>query len=159
MLVRPFIWQDQVPSQRVGLQVNGIECGSAVVAREPAVLDCQLPWSLFAVLDEVDLVWSFPDAVRPSEVKGIEDDRLLAFRFERMELTPAALPDRDPARFEVASDNAVAVAEPEPAMRLEQIPVPEFSAAGASAAREPEAQNNNLEPSGPLSAHAVADAR
>ena len=91
VLGRPYIWigsDDQVHPQRLLLQVNGLECGAVTVTGEPAVLECDLPWSTFAGSDEVELVWSLPDAVRPSEVKGIADDRLLAFRFERIELSP-----------------------------------------------------------------------
>ena len=115
-VARPFIWIGdgrQVPSQRLSLRVNGLECGTATVDKESAVLECDLPWSALAESEEVQLVWSFPDAVRPSEVKGIADDRLLAFRFERLELCPTdAIQDgTETAQFAGVS---TALSEPRP---------------------------------------------
>jgi hypothetical protein len=141
-LVRPFIWQDRVPSQRLVLQVNGIECGAVNVARDPALLDCDLPWSVLTASPEVELAWFFPDAVRPSEVKGVEDHRLLAFRFERIELRPIVEPDAHPAQAVPPVD------EPDPASAASQLA--RFSETTGSPQAVPAEPERELADTGPL---------
>jgi hypothetical protein len=88
LLVRVFVWQDTLPKQRLTISVNGNALASVAVASEIAVVEYDLPWAVFEQHENVELHLLLPDAARPSDVNGAEDDRLLAFCFERLEILP-----------------------------------------------------------------------
>jgi len=84
--VRPFVWQDRIPTQRMMLSINDIPI-SAIAVGHPGVLRASVPWTVIAAKSPVTLLLSLPDAARPSEIQGTEDRRRLAFAFERMTLS------------------------------------------------------------------------
>ena len=88
LLARVFLWQETLPAQRLSIVVNGSAIGSVVARGEIAVVECDLPWTVLERHESVTLSFLVPDAARPSEVTGTEDDRLLAFCFERLEIVP-----------------------------------------------------------------------
>jgi hypothetical protein len=87
--VRPFIWQDQVPSQRMMVSVNDVPLGAITVER-PGVVKAPVPWTVLAAKAPATLLLSFPDAARPSEVQGTQDKRRLALAFEKLTLFSAS---------------------------------------------------------------------
>ncbi len=84
--VRPFLPAGR-SFMRLGLSVNGQMVGRFVV-REPAVLDCWLPWSLIGGPATMILILEHPDATRPCDVDPpVADDRQLSLAFEAMRLS------------------------------------------------------------------------
>jgi hypothetical protein len=83
--VRPFVWENTVPAQRMTISVNDVSFGGAIVER-PDVLKVPLPWTVLAAKTSVTIVLSLPNAAKPSEIQGTEDKRQLAFAFEKLTL-------------------------------------------------------------------------
>jgi hypothetical protein len=83
--VHPFVWHDRLASQRMTLTVNDVPVDT-ITADRPGVIKFQVPWTVLAAKSPVTLLLSFPDAAIPSEVRGTEDRRRLAFAFEKLTL-------------------------------------------------------------------------
>jgi hypothetical protein len=83
--VRPFVWEDKLPAQRLAVAVNGVNVG-AVSLQQPAVIKCRVPWRLMQGGEVVTVVFSVPDAASPSQIKGTGDRRRLGVAFERLVL-------------------------------------------------------------------------
>lgn len=113
LIVRPFVWENRLPFQRVVMTVNGEKAGSSAVP-EFAVLECSLPWSLIGPVDVITVELALPDAARPVDVNGVADDRELALCFERLLIFRT--PTEAPLPLPVSSETSVARAEaPAPA--------------------------------------------
>jgi hypothetical protein len=83
--VRPFVWQDRLPAQRMMIFVNEVPIGAISVNR-PGVVKALVPWTVLAAKSPATLLLSLPDAARPCEVQGTEDKRRLAFALEKLTL-------------------------------------------------------------------------
>jgi len=94
--VRPFVVPD-LPSQRISVVVNDVPVGVAIV-ETPTVLRFAVPWTVLAANSTTTVIFSLPDAARPSEFKDSQDRRRLAFAFEKL----ALLCDGEPARAMMA---------------------------------------------------------
>jgi hypothetical protein len=86
LLAGPFVIREgSWPEQRIGIAVNGMGLGSAVV-RDRAVIECVLPSCALPVGELPVFSFSMPDAVRPHVLGASDDARLLGFAFESLEL-------------------------------------------------------------------------
>ncbi|HVH82471.1 MAG TPA: hypothetical protein VM782_23955, partial [Stellaceae bacterium] len=81
----PFVVRDKLPDQRIIAIVNGIVLGEAAI-RETAAIEYELPAAVLGGDEFMTLVFELPDAARPREMTGAEDDRLLAIAFSRIDL-------------------------------------------------------------------------
>ncbi len=78
ILAGPFVVKDHLPSQRLTIAVNGIIIGTAV-ATERAIIDCALPAAVLGGDDTAGLTFTLPDAAKPSDMTGADDNRILGF--------------------------------------------------------------------------------
>lgn len=83
----PFVWKDRIPAQHLTVLVNGSEIGEFAV-REPAALECTIPWDVIEKREWVLLTFRHPGAARPIEINGVPDHRELALAFETLSLFP-----------------------------------------------------------------------
>jgi hypothetical protein len=95
LFVRPFLSEARVPVQRLTVAVNGVALGTAAIAADIAVVECEVPWTVLERHSTATISFLLPDAARPSEVKGTRDDRLLGLRFERLDLVAASAATED----------------------------------------------------------------
>lgn len=77
--VIPFVHNDELPSQRLIVSVNDTVVGSTELSR-PTLLGYRIPGSLAARSDKLEITLQHPDAARPKDFSGSEDDRDLALR-------------------------------------------------------------------------------
>jgi acyl carrier protein len=112
----PFTHGKEFPTQSVALMIDGRPAGTAR-ARDICVLAIPLPPAVSRSGREVTLTFRFPDARRPSEVFGSDDDPLLGFSLHRLALFrvdvagdsllptgPVAATDGDLRRSETSGD-------------------------------------------------------
>jgi Sulfotransferase family len=90
LFVRPFLSEARVPVQRLTVAANGVALGTAAIAADIAVVECDMRWTVLERHSTAAVSLLLPDAARPSEVLGERDDRLLGLRFERVELVAAS---------------------------------------------------------------------
>ena len=131
----PFVMKERLPSQRLTLAVNGIVLGTAV-ATERAIIECNVPQAVLGGGDVAELTFTLPDAARPIDVTGADDQRTLAFAVERLELFDGnALPsDGVTEPCVVRSEEPVAAPPPEPVSALASVePVTATSSAPEAA--------------------------
>jgi hypothetical protein len=76
--VVPFVHPPEVPSQRLIVSINDTVVGSTDIAR-PTLLGYRIPASLARRTDRMVVTLQHPDAARPMDFSGSEDDRSLAF--------------------------------------------------------------------------------
>ena len=96
LLAGPFIIKDRLPSQRLAIAVNEIILGTAV-ASERAVIDCLVPAAVLGGGDTAVLTFTLPDAIKPADITGADDQRTLGFAIERIELFRVDAPGGEPA--------------------------------------------------------------
>jgi hypothetical protein len=88
--IKPFVQGERLPSQRLGVSVNGMAAG-VVRVRDLAVVRLEAPWGRLAEDAAVELAFDLPDAARPRDLKdGSSDDRELGFSFHRLLFNPAS---------------------------------------------------------------------
>lgn len=83
----PFVWQEQLPSQRLMVMVNDNLVGEFQISG-PILIKCVVPWWLVQGRKRVAVTFRHPDAATPRAVKGVPDDRLNAFAFESVSFAP-----------------------------------------------------------------------
>jgi Sulfotransferase family len=81
----PFTHGITLPAQRVTILLNGEEAGSARV-RDICLIVVPIPETVTDSEQAITMTLRFPDAARPSEVSGSDDDRLLAFSLHHVAL-------------------------------------------------------------------------
>jgi hypothetical protein len=91
----PFTHGTALPAQRVTVLVNGHAAGTAL-ARETCVLSVTIPATLVRSGRPIELTLRFPDAARPSEVLGSDDNRLLGVSLHRIALFQTAMAPHEP---------------------------------------------------------------
>jgi hypothetical protein len=74
------------PTQRVVVLVDGKEIGAVRLKGDVAILDCDLPWSIFADRDTFRVTLQLPDAVQPSAMGHGADERLLGLAVKTVTL-------------------------------------------------------------------------
>jgi hypothetical protein len=110
----PFVHAERLARQRLRLLANGRPV-AAVAVCEHAVLAVELPASLLAAGSSLELAFEMPDAARPVDVSGVEDDRLLGFALHRLLLTPVR-PPAPPAETALPYGTAVVPLPPQALM-------------------------------------------
>jgi hypothetical protein len=83
--VGPYVANERHPLQRLTVISGGIDLGTAT-ATERSLIEFDVPQPVLGGRDMVELMLVLPDAVRPRDVTGGVDERLLAFAVERLEL-------------------------------------------------------------------------
>lgn len=78
--VIPFVHPPELPGQRLIVSVNHAVVGSAELSR-PTLLGYRIPSALLAGADQVTITLQHPDAVRPRDFSGSEDNRELAIAY------------------------------------------------------------------------------
>jgi hypothetical protein len=91
ILAAPFVAPGHLPAQRVGLIVNEQTLGHAVI-RDLAVLECEVPWQVLQLRDEIKVVLDLPDAAKASTVKETQDARILGLAVRTLSLLRAGAP-------------------------------------------------------------------
>src|SRR5215472_2772841 len=81
--LNPFVWKEKLAAQRLTVFINGAMIGEFEL-REVTVVDCTVPWSVLAGHERASIKFVHPDAVKPSDVNGVSDDREIALAFERL---------------------------------------------------------------------------
>lgn len=82
--VAPFLWGGQ-EGQRLKIFLNGTQIGAFVV-NTSGTFEIVIPWRLIAGREWFAITFEHPDAARPRDVTGVEDEREIAFAFERLSL-------------------------------------------------------------------------
>jgi hypothetical protein len=125
LTVGPFAVKDRYPSQRLTLALRGITLGTAVVT-ERALVEYDIPQPVLGGDPVVELTMTLPDAVCPRSLTDADDERLLAFAIERLELfylpAPVAEQKGEESADAAAADGDIPVAPPkaiEPAEAIE----------------------------------------
>lgn len=100
----PFVRKDIWPSQRVGISVNGFQLATATVS-DRAIIECLLPAAALKAGEVAAFSFGLPDAIRPRSIGASEDDRLLGFAIESIEMfgEAAAEPVQAPSESAPAS--------------------------------------------------------
>jgi SAM-dependent methyltransferase len=81
----PYVYTTMVPNQRLAIEVNGEELATYTLARG-TVLECEIPQSVAARSDPLEIVFRHPDAATPSAFEGTTDTRMLTFAFRQIRL-------------------------------------------------------------------------
>ena len=81
----PFTHGSDLPSQRVGISLNGHTVGAARV-RDICLLSIPVPAAVVGSGRTMTLTLRFPDAARPAELLGGDDHRTLGFSLYRVAL-------------------------------------------------------------------------
>jgi len=81
----PFTHGTELVSQRIAVQLNGRQLGTAR-ARDICVLSIAVPEGSSRTNEAITLTLRFPDAARPSEILGSDDDRMLGFSLYKVAL-------------------------------------------------------------------------
>jgi hypothetical protein len=102
IVATPFTHGTALPAQRVTILINGHLAGTAH-AHATCVLSIPVPAAVARSGHAIELTLRFPDAARPSEVLGSNDNRLLGISLHRIalfqtELVPATSASGKPAR-------------------------------------------------------------
>ena len=87
--LRPQVVEGRLPSQRLGISVNGVRVDEFTLSRRN-VRTCLLPWNLLSVAPTLEIAFTMPDAARLSDFGPSPDRRLLGFAFESLLLYPSA---------------------------------------------------------------------
>jgi acyl carrier protein len=90
----PFTHGNDLPSQRVTVQLNGRPVGSAQ-ARDLCVLSIAVPEDVSGTETPITLTLRFPDAATPFAIHGTPDHRMLGFSLYRVALFAEEI-DRPP---------------------------------------------------------------
>lgn len=85
LLGGPFVVKDRLPSQRLMIAVNGIVLGTAT-ASDRSLIECEVPQVVLGGADTAVITLTLPDAAKPADLTGAEDQRILGFAVERLEL-------------------------------------------------------------------------
>jgi hypothetical protein len=85
--LHPFVRPTTLPAQRLTVQVNGAQYAAPPITQH-AILTLDLPSALLAAAPSLDITLTLPDAARPCDIIGGDDDRLLALQLKRLLLTP-----------------------------------------------------------------------
>src|SRR5579872_698455 len=85
LICGPFIAKERLPNQRITLAANGIVLGTAT-AKERSVIEWELPRIVLGGQNTTTFTFWLPDAARPRELSAGDDERLLGFAVERIEL-------------------------------------------------------------------------
>jgi len=79
----PFVSNGILPSQRVEIWIDDQRLGVAR-ATQVSVIECELPAGVLRPNQQATLTLRLPDAARPKDVTGFDDDRLLGFALHRL---------------------------------------------------------------------------
>jgi hypothetical protein len=82
----PFVWRDKIPTQRLTVEVNGVQVGSFSLKKQE-LLECPVPWDVIAKHKNMFVTFHHPDAARPREISGAPDDRSIAIAFQAVGLS------------------------------------------------------------------------
>src|SRR4051812_4099566 len=85
LLGGPFVVKDRLPSQRMTIAVNGIVLGTVTTA-DRSLIECDVPKVVLGGAKTAAVTLTLPDAAKPADVTGAEDQRILGFAIERIEL-------------------------------------------------------------------------
>ncbi len=96
---KPFLYEKRLTSQRIRVEVNGCAVGEAKLL-DRDTLEYSLPWHLLSTRPAIDVMLGLPDALRPCDIQGGNDDRLLGLSLLRLSLLRlgGALHDKAPHR-------------------------------------------------------------
>lgn len=92
----PFIAADLLPQQRLLVIVNGVRA-PAITLPEIGIVSFELDGAIVATRPALGIALEFPDAARPCDVTGVDDDRLLAFSLRRLRVEPIWPTTDDPS--------------------------------------------------------------
>ena len=87
----PFTHGTVLPGQRVTVLLDGTQAGFARVS-DICVLSVNVPAAVAGSGHPITLTLRFPDAARPSDIIGSEDDRNLGFSLHRIVIFQIAMP-------------------------------------------------------------------
>jgi hypothetical protein len=84
-MASPFRYLDQIPLQSIEMLVNGTSVARGKM-KEPAILECRIPWSLISDEPKFEITFRLPDAACPADLGMNMDQRLLgaAFRWAKL---------------------------------------------------------------------------
>jgi len=108
--VYPHVTLPQVPRQRLAVLANGQTVGEFSIT-EDTTLQCRIPRDIVGASGTLEITFRHPDAMAPSAVSDVAEDRRLALAFRRCELF-AAPPPVAPMRGDAsAGDGPMVVVE------------------------------------------------
>ena len=85
----PFTGGDRLPRQRIVTTINGWRAPSQTLD-QLSVLEYLVPTEVIEGLPAIEIVVEAPDAARPCDLIGSNDDRQLGFSFRRLRVTSIA---------------------------------------------------------------------
>ncbi len=92
LMGHPFVIPTLLPTQQIGISINGQALGTWVI-RDICVVEFEVPPQMTVGGGALEIVLSLPNAARPRALNHAEDNRLLGFCLERLtfsQLRPAA---------------------------------------------------------------------
>ncbi len=81
----PFVSEEKLPAQRVEVWAGDKRLGVARLTRI-SVIECEFPAGLLPPNEPVALSLRLPDAARPRDINGFDDERLLGFALHKIVL-------------------------------------------------------------------------
>lgn len=102
----PFVVAGRLPRQRLGVRVNGRAVAVCAMTQR-SLIDVAVPWDILAGADMVSVELLLPDAVRPSELTLVDDDRQLGLYVRSVALlrvVARATPEPAPAAAVVRAE-------------------------------------------------------
>jgi hypothetical protein len=108
--LHPFTRPPGLPVQHLTLNINGTQAAAPPIAQH-AILTLDLPWPLLEPGAQIDIAFALPDAARPCDFGGGDDDRVLALQLKRLLLTRIDIPAPAPSTPAEPIESPLAVDE------------------------------------------------
>ncbi len=83
----PFVYAGRLGAQLLVIAVNGV-AATPIAVSDHAVVTLDIPSEVTTARDALDVAFELPDAARPRDVSGVDDDRALGFSFRQLLLRP-----------------------------------------------------------------------
>jgi hypothetical protein len=85
VVAAPFVWEDKLRRQRIQVTLNGFDLDVAALSAL-GLIEWHVPWETLAAREAVEIEFRLPDSRRASEIKEIDDHRVLGFAFRELAL-------------------------------------------------------------------------